>query len=488
MAADLRKPGTDAGAPSSDAASSWELLVQEQHQRRVFRLPASGVVVLGRGAHCELHLDDDSVSRQHARLHLPSLEVEDLGSRNGTWLREGEPCLLPGQLFDAHRNAAWEDEARLSPHRLHRFEPGAMLKLGGVTCRLQRSLPALHTLPAPSAASTDAPVLQDPEMLQLYSLAERVASAGLPLLILGETGVGKDVLAARVHELSSRRKKPFVRVNCGALAESLLESELFGHVRGAFTGASDAKPGLFELGDGGTVFLDEIGELPLRTQVKLLHVLETGEVTRVGASKPQRIDVRVISATNRELARDVQAGTFRKDLYFRINTLCLKINPLRERRDDIMPLVRHFLSRACSRMGLREPEISAAAAEHLRGYAWPGNVRELKNAVERARLLCGTGALEPEHFPVEHELVDTGPSLVGAWCDDEAPTRIRHRVPVDSEPLPAPRDVTAVLEALNACGGNQTRAAEVLGISRRTLVNRLNDLNLPRPRKGRFTK
>jgi DNA-binding NtrC family response regulator len=277
-----------------------------------------------------------------------------------------------------------------------------------------------------------------------------------------------------------------VRINCGALSESLLESELFGHMRGAFTGANDAKAGLFEVGNGGTVFLDEIGELPLRTQVKLLHVLETGQVTRVGSTKAQRIDVRFVSATNRELARDVQAGTFRKDLYFRINTLCLKINPLRERRGDILPLVRHFLRRACSSMGLTEPSISPEAQAHLEEYGWPGNVRELKNSVERARLLCGSGPLMPEHFPTERELLNPAPDMTDLWSDDDAPTKVRQRSPLESGPVAAiPSNHAALIEALNACGGNQTRAAEMLGISRRTLVNRLNEFNLPRPRKGR---
>lgn len=482
MAAERRELEMDSLAPSSDASAHWELLVQERHQRRVFRLPQSGSVTVGRGAHCELRLDDDSVSRQHARLHLPSLELEDLGSRNGTFILD----LGPNPNLSALGDRSTRDEYRLAPHVRSHFQPGAILKFGGVACQLQRGAASIHTLPVPAATTDDSPVLEDPEMLQLYALAERVAGTGLPLLILGETGVGKDVLAARVHAVSPRKKAPFVRINCGALSESLLESELFGHMRGAFTGANDAKAGLFEVGNGGTVFLDEIGELPLRTQVKLLHVLETGQVTRVGSTKAQRIDVRFVSATNRELARDVQAGTFRKDLYFRINTLCLKINPLRERRGDIMPLVRHFLRRTCSSMGLPEPAISPEAQAHLEEYGWPGNVRELKNSVERARLLCGSGPLMPEHFPTERELLNPPPDIVDTWSDEDAPTKVRQRSPLESGPVSAiPSNHAALIEALNACGGNQTRAAEMLGISRRTLVNRLNEFNLPRPRKGR---
>ena len=481
--------------PGSDRSPNWELLVQERHQRRVFRLPESGTVTIGRGAHCDLRLDDDSVSRQHACLYLPSLEIEDLGSRNGTWLVDGGPNMGLTTLNGRLSERLSREESRLAPHVRSHFEPGALLKFGGVACQLQRGAPAIRTLPVPAMSGDDTPVLQDPEMVELYALAERVAGTALPLLILGETGVGKDVLAARVHAVSPRKKGPFVRVNCGALSESLLESELFGHMRGAFTGANDAKAGLFEVGNGGTVFLDEIGELPLRTQVKLLHVLETGQVTRVGSTKAQRIDVRFVSATNRELARDVLAGTFRKDLYFRINTLCLKINPLRARKGDIMPLVRHFLHRSCASMGVTEPEVSAEAVQHLESYGWPGNVRELKNAVERARLLCGNGPLKPEHFPTERELLNPVPNLTDAWSDDDAPTKVR-RHSIESGLIPTgaaatgpvatlPEDHSALIEALNACGGNQTRAAEMLGISRRTLVNRLNEFNLPRPRKGR---
>jgi DNA-binding NtrC family response regulator len=458
------------------------LLVQERYHRRTFRLPESGVISVGRGAHCDLRLEDDSVSRQHARLHLPSLELEDLGSRNGSFVLDLGANATLGSLSE--RSSV--DEVRLMAHVRKAFAASALLKFGSVACQLQRSAPAVHTLPVPALGVDDAPVLEDPEMVQLYQLAARVAGTTLPLLILGETGVGKDVLAARVHQCSPRKQGPFVRVNCGALSESLLESELFGHVRGAFTGANDAKAGLFEIGNGGTVFLDEIGELPLRTQVKLLHVLETGQVTRVGATKAQRIDVRFIAATNRELAREVQAGTFRKDLYFRINTLCLKINPLRERISDIIPLVRHFLERACRSMGVSLPQISAEAAQHLEEYGWPGNVRELKNAVERARLLCGSGPLEPEHFPTERDLLNPAPDLSDSWLDEDAPTKVRRRSSIDMRPTSAAAgDHAALIEALNACGGNQTRAAEKLGISRRTLVNRLNELNLPRPRKGR---
>lgn len=461
--------------------SAWDLVVLERRQRRVFRLPEHGVVTIGRAADCDVRLDDTSVSRKHARLYLPSLEVEDLESRNGSFLL--------GRPADAATSAVVErsrhpDERLVFGVRRALF-PGLTLRLGEVLSQLQHSAPAVRTLPAGPALLDDhegASVLEDPAMLQLYALVERVADTSLPLLILGETGVGKDVLAAHVHRTSPRKAGPFVRVNCGALSESLLESELFGHQRGAFTGASEAKPGLFELGHGGTVFLDEIGELPLRTQVKLLHVLETSQVTRVGGTKAQSIDARFIAATNRELARDVQTGRFRKDLYFRINTLCLKIRPLRERKADILPLARYFLLRSCADSRECPPELPPETAEHLVRYGWPGNVRELKNAVERAWLLCGGGPLLPEHFPTERELMNPAPGVAALWAEAE-PTQVFQRPPLDSSH--AAVGASELMEALNSCSGNQTRAAELLGISRRTLVNRLNAYNLPRPRKGR---
>lgn len=492
MAAEHRTRDAYAIWPGSDAPASWELAVYERQERRIFPVRESGVITIGRAVQCDVRLDHGSVSRHHARIHLPSLEVEDLNSRNGSWvLDDGIALTMPSALL----RAAAEGE-RLLPGVRRRFAPGSVLRLGEVVSVLQRSVPAQHTLPATAPApDPHAPVLEDSEMVQLYELAERMAATLLPVLILGETGVGKDVLAARIHQASPRKEGPFVRINCGALSESLLESELFGHQRGSFTGANEAKPGLFELGDGGSVFLDEIGELPLRTQVKLLHVLETGQVTRVGATKAQRIDVRFIAATNRNIAQDVQAGTFRKDLYFRINTLCMKINALRERKADILPLARFFLRLASARTGSAEPHLSAEAAEHLQGYGWPGNVRELKNSVERACLLCGHGPLLPQHFPTERELLNIAPDIADLWADAEAPTRVRHRSELGQapvSPLPplavADRDADrqlALIDALNTCGGNQTRAAELLGISRRTLVNRLNELNLPRPRKGR---
>jgi two-component system response regulator AtoC len=475
----------------NESVRPWELVVHDRKQRRQVSLAGNGSLLIGRSAECDVRLDDESVSRHHARLHLASMELEDLSSRNGCWWLAAKPGVRWETL--AERIAA--EGSKLEPGARQRFGEGCLLKLGNVIGYLQRSTPVVHTIPAPPAPQKSGSlVLEDSEMMRLYELATRAAGTNLPVLVLGETGVGKDVLAGHIHRASGRRDGPLVRVNCGALSESLLESELFGHQRGAFTGAADAKPGLLELGHGGTVFLDEIGELPLSTQVKLLHVLETSEVTRVGATRSQRIDVRFVAATNRELAREVQLGRFRKDLYFRINAVCLKIAPLRSRRADIRPLVQHFLTRFCAAVGIAEPELTPEVLQHLEQYGWPGNVRELKNAVERAPILCNGGQLLPQHFTLESELLsDSSPSDSEArFSDDEAPTRVGpiERGPVvRSEPsLKLPPSAGLPYEhieaALRNCGGNQTRAASLLGISRRTLVNRLNQYNLPRPRKA----
>jgi two-component system response regulator HydG len=310
----------------------------------------------------------------------------------------------------------------------------------------------------------------------VLSRVVRIAPTDSTVLITGESGTGKELIARAVHANSRRANRPFVPVNCAAITETLLESELFGHQRGAFTGAVDAKPGLLELGDGGSVFLDEIGELPLATQVKLLHALETIEVTRVGSTRSKKVDVRFIAATNRDLATDVQQGRFRKDLYFRINGGRIVIAPLRERQADIEPLARLFLSRFCSKNVIPVPEISSAAIRRFHEYAWPGNARELKNAMERAALMSG-GEIQPRHLPKEEELTKSvePEDEITRW---DAPTTVgKVAGPV------ADGQHMNILEALQICAGNQTRAAKLLGISRRTLVNRLNEYSLPRPRK-----
>ncbi|HTM20908.1 MAG TPA: sigma 54-interacting transcriptional regulator, partial [Kofleriaceae bacterium] len=315
------------------------------------------------------------------------------------------------------------------------------------------------------------PLIADERMRELHALARRMAASDLSMLLLGETGTGKEVLAEVIHRASARAAGPFLRLNCAALPEALLESELFGHEKGAFTGAAAAKPGLLETADGGTIFLDEIGDLPPAIQVKLLRVLEAREVQRLGGLKPRTIDVRFVAATNRDLHADAEAGRFRVDLYYRLNGLSLLLPPLRERTAEIEPLARRFIASAAARARRPDPALDPEALALLLAYDWPGNIRELRNAVERAVLLQTDGTIRAEHLPGDR-------------------MRATGRPPA---PAPAPAsppggeedELQRIRAALEQCGGNQTQAARLLGISRRTLVNRLNALGLPRPRKGR---
>lgn len=422
MAAKQGTPEAHAIAESTDVAQSFELVVYERQQRRVYRLPESGVVSIGRAANSDVRLAHDSVSRRHALLHLPSLEVEDLQSRNGSWVLDN--------AYDTERGSGIEriakESSRLPSGTRCAFPLGSVLMLGDVMSHVQRSKPVDHALLASRPPTDEAPVLEDPAMVELYALAKRAAMTPSPVLLLGEPGVGKDVLAAQIHHSSPRHKGPFVRLHCGGLPELLIESELFGHQRGAFVGAHEAKPGLFELGRGGTLFLEDVAELSLSTQTKLLQVLEAGEVTRLGSSKPVRVDVRLVTSTHHELVADVRAGKFKRDLHFRLSALSLKINPLRHRKADVLPLARHFLRRVCQSMGVSQPELSPEAVSHLVQYNWPGNVRELKNSVERARLLCGHGPLLPQHFPTERELLNPAPDMEDVWAS-EVPTAVCER-------------------------------------------------------------
>jgi transcriptional regulator with GAF, ATPase, and Fis domain len=293
------------------------------------------------------------------------------------------------------------------------------------------------------------------------------------VLVLGETGAGKDVIAAMLHELSTRAAKAFFALNCATLPEALLESELFGYERGAFTGASMSKPGLLEATDGGTVFLDEIGDLPLALQAKLLRVIESHEVTRLGALKPRTVDVRFVAATNRDLARDVSTGRFRQDLYYRLNGVTLTVPPLRERPTDIEPLARLFLDAARARFETGDVHFSPAALAALAAHDWPGNVRELKSTVERAALLARSRVIEPNDLGLPSG--DASPAASAASI-----ARVT-QVSELSSSLDSERE--RIVRTLQECGGNQSRAATMLGVSRRTLVRRISELGLPRPRR-----
>ena len=422
-------------------------------------LPQMGTFKVGRGDEVDLRIEDGSVSRDHACLHFGrsnEIHVSDSGSSNGTRVR-GK------RLKGGERIAVVAGET---------FEVGSALLM----VQDPFGTEAVKAPVAGGPIDDDGIIIQDRAMTSLYQLAERVAKSTINVLLLGETGVGKDVLARKVHAMSPRADKPFLPLNCGALTEQLLESELFGHERGAFTGAVEMKMGLLEAANEGTVFLDEVGDLPMSVQVKLLRVLEERAVRRVGGLRTKAFDIRFIAATNRDLNAAIQGGSFRSDLFYRLNGISLVIPPLRQRVGEIEGLSQRFIEEASKRAGQTQPPtLSPEALEWLKGYHWPGNIRELQNAIERAVLLCTGDSITVEQLP---DAVDTptgaptptptpggGGTLASVAAEEKDPERKR------------------ILDALEQCAGNQTRAAKLLGISRNTLLARLDQYNIPRPRK-----
>ena len=541
------------------------LVVADTEVLATHTLPESGSVTIGRDPDNTIQIDDESISRRHAVLHVGrAIAIEDVGSSNGTKVREiaipqhqprelgvnelvtiGSLTLIIQARFapmqtnrvathDYFQGRVEEECARAARGDIQfavvgiRVSDGAtdaaifealmttlrqsdvLAKFGEhvyelllldttreqaehvaqrIVVSLQplgtasyviahfptdgRSAYALMTSIAGTGAEEETDhgdiVIVEQSMRDLYALAARIAASDLPVLILGETGVGKEKLSRAVHDHSSRADKPLIAINCAALNENLLESELFGHERGAFTGALNAKAGLFEAAAGGTVFLDEIGEMSLALQAKLLRVIEEGEVRRVGGLKSKQIGVRFIAATNLDLEEAIARGTFREDLYFRLSAATLVIPPLRERPAEIEALGRRFANRAAG--GAKE--ITSEALAMLRGYSWPGNIRELRNVIERAVVLAGEAPIAAEHLPVEKMRATYVRSAAGT-----------ESAPRGSE-LGGEDERARVLAALERAGGNQSQAASLLGMSRRTLINRLEQYDLPRPRKGR---
>ena len=445
-------------------------------------LPEAGQLVLGRGDDCAVPIGDASVSRQHAELLVAHgvFRMRDLGSRNGIFVR--------GRRLEASESVE--------------IGPGEAVDLGRVTVLIQRrsaDSPRLDvpTLPPPPLSGTAAAtqvggaadnadngdaafVVCDPAMLRLHDLVRRVAVRDINVLLLGETGVGKEVVAEAVHRCSRRAGGPLVRVNCAQYNPQLLESELFGHEQGAFTGATRAKAGVFEAAQGGTLFLDEIGELPVSAQVKLLRVIEERRIRRVGGTEARDLDIRLVTATHRDLKAESQTGQFRRDLYFRLSGVTIPIPPLRERPSEIVPLAKMFAARFAAPEPT--PELTEAAQQALLGYPWPGNVRELRNAVEQAVALSD-GAIFPEHLRLESAPPSSAASAPssslwggGAGAAPPSSTPLRGQM----QSLERQR----IVDALERSNGNQSRAAELLGMPRRTLVDKLRRYNIPRPRSG----
>jgi transcriptional regulator with PAS, ATPase and Fis domain len=419
---------------------------------------------------CDIVIDDESVSRQHAVIHNtpPNLLIEDLGSRNRTKI--------------LGRALGRGDSAVLAV--------GTVVEIGYASMFVQVGRPAA---PPTSAVPSTKPsaVIRDPTMQRLYALLDVIAPSPLNVLILGETGTGKEVFAEAIHRGSARAHAPFLRINCASLSGSLLESELFGHERGAFTGAVAQKSGLFEAADGGTVFLDEIGELPIETQAKLLRVVEYGEVIRLGSVTPKRVNVRYVAATNRDLNQSISEQRFRSDLFFRLNGFSITLPPLRKRKKDIEPLAHHFLSRAAQG---RPYALMPDALASLEGYPWPGNIRELKNVLERAHVLAGAaGRIDTSHLQLPTaSMPASDPFDVRGPSDTMPPQAIPGQIQTlgggggSGADLRAQRDSfekQQILQALEKTSGNQKEAAKLLGVSRRTLINKIEAYGIARPRK-----
>ncbi|EUJ10643.1 response regulator with CheY-like receiver, AAA-type ATPase, and DNA-binding domains [Methylophilaceae bacterium 11] len=313
-------------------------------------------------------------------------------------------------------------------------------------------------------------IFADEKSQQLLSLIEKVAPSNATALIKGETGTGKELVARHLHNLSPRREGPFAAINCGAFSETLVESELFGYERGAFTGAVGSKKGWFETANGGTLFLDEIGDLPLSTQVKLLRVLQEREVIPIGSRKPIPIDVRLIAATNVNLTEAVNAGRFREDLYYRIKVVPIEIPPLRERRGDILPLVEHFLEVYRNRLHTVKPELTSDTLKHLIEYPWPGNIRELENVIHRALLVCDGKTLKPFDLnlpSIQQTHVSDGEHALSS--DQRLEKSINDLIRQEPDQLYDLFIQKVVLQTYEYCKSNQVQTARVLGISRNVL-------------------
>ncbi len=434
-----------------------------------------GVYVLGRARVADIPVEDASVSRAHARLTVDEsgASIEDLGSSNGT--RIGGVRLVSGQIAAC--------------------PAGSVIELGSATVVLQRGLGSGQSLlpnstPSRTPARPSSRCPRPDDEAALRDARTRRSDDAQHSRARGN-GRWQRSLARAVHDYSLRSSAPLLEINVAALSPSTLEAELFGYEKGAFTGASVAKPGLFESADGGTVFLDEVGDMPLETQVKILRVLESGETLRIGSLRPRRVDVRIVSATNRDLTAAIAGGEFRPDLYFRLNGITFTIPPLRARIAEIAPFARMFAERAAVKLGRPVPSLGPEIMRMLEAREWPGNVRELRNVIERAVVLSGAAEgreLRDEHFPPD--MVVTSPMSqravpVDVAFDKEPPTG-RFGL-LSGSPEGGARDLASelrdierkrIVEALAATRGNQSQAARDLGVSRAVLLNRMKVFGL----------
>jgi DNA-binding NtrC family response regulator len=442
-------------------AQRFALVVYNGNTTEVVRLRANRSLVVGRDFPSQLQIDDPSVSRQHSRFVLQdgNVSVEDLGSRNGT---------------------------RVNGKNIERvtLSPSDEIRVGSARI----ALAVTRTAPR-SQADADEVVLRNERVVATYELARRAARTDMPVLITGETGTGKEHLARTIHLESARSSGPWRAINCGAIPASLVESALFGHERGAFTGADKRATGLFEQAARGTLFLDEVAELPAAAQTALLRVLESKTYQRVGGREQLRTDVRIVAATHCDLERAVAEGAFREDLFYRINTVVLELPPLRERRDEIDALAQRFLADCVRQWGVKVEAIEPDAMARLRACEWPGNIRQLRNAIERATLVAPLSALRLQDLPAYvREGSDDAQSMPATAVQlPTAPTRPPSGAPsAELPPLsdaglkPALRayEATIIQQALRRTGGNRDAAAKLLRIPIRTLFRKLSELGV----------
>lgn len=475
--------GRQATIPAATGAAQYTVVYFDADGAQTSVLRPGAPHTVGRSDACDIVVKHATVSRNHAVIvggQPPT--IKDLGSSNGTRV----------------------SSRRITPHSFVAIEVGSLVQIGDVVLFVQRALRDSEAPPsidgdeqtghAPTpVGNPEAPPTHDEDLVvhdarsrELFRMARVVAASDLTVLVLGETGVGKERLAQAIHAASPRANRPLVSLNCAAFPETMVESELFGYERGAFTGAARPKPGLISAAEGGTLFLDEVGELTLPIQAKLLRVLESRELLPLGALKVRSVDIRILAATNRGLQEAVAAGRFREDLYYRLNGVTLEVPPLRERREDIYPLAQKFAQRFAEQLRRPAPLFSESAREAILNYAWPGNIRELKNVVQRATLLATSGIIEADAIPQSADVVDSfdAPELI---------TTVTATIPTDSavdeladSAIPGKRRVARpgeIMAALNRSGGDQAEAAKLLGVSRRTLINWLDKFDLPRPRK-----
>ncbi|MDP3503641.1 MAG: sigma-54 dependent transcriptional regulator [Myxococcales bacterium] len=355
-------------------------------------------------------------------------------------------------------------------------KPFEQSEIQSVVAKAARTQEANQAHVPPEGRPRTAIVGDSPQVQEVFKIIDKVADSPSTVLITGESGTGKELVATALHDGSSRKDKPLIKISCAAIPKDLMESELFGYERGAFTGAVTSKPGRFELADGGTLFLDEIGEVPIEMQVKLLRVLQESEFERVGGIKTTRVDVRLIAATNRDLAAEVDAGRFRKDLFYRLNVVPLHLPPLRERRTDVPSLARHFIEKYNKRLNKKIEGIADDALVMLQAYPWPGNIRELENMMERVLLFADGPRIEVKDLPgpvrtslqsAVAQMTDTATPMVG-----ETPLKDFLKA------KQAEIEKAFIVQALAKTEGNVTRAAKLLGISRKSLQTKMKEFGL----------